>query len=234
MVGSSSFGAGNEPSNPRLGHRLRLSRVVLAVSVVAWCALLWAPVPWILPGTSPMFSAFGYGAGWVIPFGALVVIFSLISLAASSPRGSQGLTDAGVVTAVVGAPVNAWLWCIIVIGSFDPSVVLARHDDEYRAMADACLNAGTLRTMAERRQAVDVLPTPPDEWTASTTCTDLAFEVASFERDRRCPRSLPNDPCQCGPQQWPTDRPSCERGTVLCARVPGDSDESATRLQCVP
>ena len=234
MTGRSSVTAATDSSTTSPGRGLGASRAILALSVLSWCGLLVAPVPWVLSGTptGPL-PRLDYGLGVVIVFGAVVALFAGLALVASSPRGSQGSTRAGVLVSLASAPVSAWLWALIVIGSFDRSVVLARHENEYQAMDEACRKAGASPTMAERRRSSETLPRPPDDWTSSTSCADLTYEVASFEADRKCPRFLPSDPCECGGQEWPADSPPCDGGAVLCARVPGDTYDSSARLQCV-
>lgn len=234
-AGHSFRARSNAPPVGQVGRRLAHFRGVLAISLLAWFGLLLAPVPWILPGTptGPL-PSLGYGAGAIIIFGGIVALLLGLALAASWSRASQALTLTGVFVAAAASPINVWLWALIVIGTFDRTVVLARHHDEYSAMAENCRSALSLPTMAERRRAADVLPKPPDDWMFLDTCNSLAFEVGAFDRNTRCPRFLPRDSCVCGHQQWPEDRPACDRGSVICARVPGDTDESGTRFQCIP
>lgn len=208
-----------------------MSRILLVVTVLAWPGLIFVPAPWVLPGTAigPL-PALGYGAGWLVGLGLATSLFCAFVLMASSSRISDKLTSFGALVALATAPLNLWLWALIAVGSFDRDVQLARHRDGYQAMSDACQRAQTLPTMAERRHAVDSLPHPPDGWDLSDNCADLASEVIAFTRDGRCPRSVPQDGCRCGGQEWPKDRPDC-KGGALCVRTPG-ADESSAALEC--
>lgn len=199
-----------------------MPRVLALIAALAWPALLFAPAPWVLPGTNTwVLPSLGYGAAILLPVGVLGVVAGVLGAFGVKPWLTMSLSVA----------LAAWPWGLVIAGSLDRQVQLARQSQQLHAVSDSCRRANTSRRMSDRRAALSSIDLPPDDWAESSACSDLVFETKAFEQTKACPRWLPDDECHCGDQTWPKSAPPCDGG-VICARVPGQPYDTTGELRC--
>lgn len=200
----------------------RAPRILALCSALAWPALLFVPVPWVLPGTNTwVLPTLGYGAFILLPIGLFGFVVGALGAIGVKPW---------LMTAL-GLPLALWPWGLVLAGSLDRQVQLARQSQHSRALSEACQRARLSPRMSDRGAAVQSLARPPEDWTEQTSCLDLEFETKAFEQTGACPRWLPADACRCGAQDWPKNSPPCDGG-VICQRTPGQPYDTTGELRC--